>query len=252
MTSWLDKLRNAGSTRSDTGSSGSSSANTDTARIHQEARKFGEYVQKTLNATICDSVHISAVVHPKQRGVVIVARGVSKANLLIEPFPLRRIPDRPLRAWMDLSFRFCYDPEGEYLTVLSAFVGIYADEQGVDRLCHFDYERDKADGYPEAHIQVYGESAALKKWGGRLLDRGLDRLHFPAGHRRFRWCLEDVIEFVIAERIVEAKPGWQRVIEPGRKKFHQRQLKAAIRRDMDTAIKYLEDEGYSVVKSKKK
>lgn len=247
MTNWLDRLKNVASTRSDTASSGSSSANTDAARIHQEARKFAEYVQKTLNSTICDNVRMSAVVHPKQRGVVIVARGVSKANFLVEPFPLRPIPDAPkLRAWMDLSFRFCLDPEGEYFTVLSAFVGIYGDVDGVDRLCHFDYERDKADGYPEAHIQVYGDSAVLRKWGGRLLDRGLDRLHFPAGHRRFRWCLEDVIEFVVAERIVEAKAGWEDVIKPGRDQFHRRQLKAAIRRDIDTTIEYLKGEGYTV------
>ncbi|WP_157253240.1 hypothetical protein [Nonomuraea typhae] len=246
MTNWLDKLRIGGSRHSGTASSGSSSANTDVAKILQEARKFGEYVQQALNSTICDYLKISAVVHPKQHGVVIVARGISKANLLTEAFPLRTMPDSQTRAWMDLSFRFCFDPEGEYFTVLSAFVAIYADAEGVDRLCHFDYERDKADGYPEAHIQVYGDSPVLRKWGGRLLERGLDRLHFPAGHRRFRWCLEDVIEFVIAEKIVHPKPGWRDVIEPGRKKFHQRQLRAAIRRDMETTIRYLESEGYTV------
>ncbi|MFC7386641.1 hypothetical protein [Sphaerisporangium rhizosphaerae] len=151
---------------------------------------------------------------------------------------------------MDLSFRFCYDPEGEYLTVLSSFVAIYADPEGEGRLCHFDYERNKADGYPEARIQVYGDSSVLKQWGGELLERGLHRLHFPAGHRRFRWCLEDVIEFLVSERVVEGKPGWAEAIGPGRRKFHQMQLKAAIRRDMDTAIAYLETEGYTVTRKK--
>jgi hypothetical protein len=149
---------------------------------------------------------------------------------------------------MDLSFRFCYDPEGEYFTVLSSFVAIYGDELGDTCLCHFDYERNKADGYPEAHIQVYGQSPVLDAWGGPLLERGLHRLHFPAGHRRFRWCLEDVIEFVIAERMVDAKPNWKEVIEPGRKKFHEMQLRAAIRRDIKTAIEYLQSEGYTVTR----
>jgi hypothetical protein len=151
---------------------------------------------------------------------------------------------------MDLSFRFSYDPEGEYLTVLSSFVAIYSDAEGEGRLCHFDYERNKADGYPDAHIQVYGDSLVLKRWGGELLQRGLHRLHFPAGHRRFRWCLEDVIEFLARERIVEAKPGWAQAIEPGRRRFHQMQLKAAIRRDMETAIAYLEEEGYTVTRKR--
>ncbi|WP_055480931.1 hypothetical protein [Sphaerimonospora mesophila] len=149
---------------------------------------------------------------------------------------------------MDLSFRFCYDPEGEYFTVLSSFVAIYGDSDGKCCLCHFDYERDKVDGYPEAHIQVYGESPVLRMWGGELLDRGLHRLHFPSGHRRFRWCLEDVIEFLVIEGIVPGKPGWQEAIEPGRRRFHETQLRAAIRRDMTTTIGYLEEAGYQVVR----
>jgi hypothetical protein len=192
------------------------------------------------------------MVSPRERDIVIVAKGLSKTSLDSEPFPLLPIPGRSARAWMDLSFRFCYDPEGEYLTVLSSFVAIYGDEQGSQCLCHFDYERGKAHGYPEAHIQVYGNSSILTAWGGELAERGLHRLHFPAGHRRFRWCLEDVIEFVIAERIVDPKTGWREVLEPGRKKFHQMQLKAAIRRDMDTAIAYLESEGYTVTAPKKR
>src|SRR5437868_11908876 len=159
MTSWRDRLRSGSSRLSGTASSGSSSASTDTAKIHQEARSFAEYVQTTLNATICNNAMMSAVILSKEKSVVIVAKGLSKSNFLIEPFPLRYQRGSPVRAWMDFSFRFCFDPEGEYFTVLSAFVGIYADEHGEDRLCHFDYERDKADGYPEAHIQVYGESA---------------------------------------------------------------------------------------------
>lgn len=192
------------------------------------------------------------MVSPRDRDIVIVAKGLSKTSLDSEPFPLRPVPKTAIHAWMDLSFRFCYDPEGEYFTVLSSFVAIYGDELGETCLCHFDYERNKADGYPEAHIQVYGRSPVLEAWGGPLLERGLHRLHFPAGHRRFRWCLEDVIEFVIAERMVEAKPGWADVLEPGRKKFHQMQLKAAIRRDLDTAVEYLRSEGYTVTPPKKR
>ncbi|TQS18076.1 hypothetical protein FLX08_25840 [Microbispora hainanensis] len=175
-----------------------------------------------------------------------MAKGLTKSSLVSQAFPLRRRSGSRVRSWMDLSFRFCYDPEGEYLTVLSTFVGVYGDAEGEDRLCHFDYERNKADGYPEAHIQVYGASSVLEKWGGNLLERGLHRLHFPAGHRRFRWCLEDVIEFVAREGIADAKPGWAEAIEPGRRRFHQMQLKAAIRRDMDTAIAYLREEGYTI------
>jgi hypothetical protein len=37
--------------------------------------------------------------------------------------------------------------------------------------------RDK-EGYPEAHLQIYGRSTALAEWSGKPR-RELDRLHFP-------------------------------------------------------------------------
>jgi hypothetical protein len=41
------------------------------------------------------------------------------------------------------------------------------------------------DGYPEAHLQVYGKSPALQEWGGWDGTGELRRLHFPVGGRRF-------------------------------------------------------------------
>lgn len=205
-----------------------------------------------LNATICNNVVFSVVNGPGNQ-FVIVGRGVTNHEIETKPFPLS-LGGKP-RAWMDASFRFCYDPEREFLTVLSCFVGISADEHGEQLLCHFDYEREKADDYPEAHIQVYGQSPVLdlwdsQPWAKNLVERGLHRLHFPAGHRRFRWCLEDVIEFVIREGIAEARPGWEQALEPGRTTFHRIQLRAAMRRDLDTAISFLEEIGYEVRKKR--
>jgi hypothetical protein len=71
-------------------------------------------------------------------------------------------------------------------------------------VCHFDYERDKAGGYPEAHLQVPGQSGALAAMTSGPDKRSLDRLHFPVGGRRFRPILEDVIEFLIVEQLAQA------------------------------------------------
>lgn len=36
----------------------------------------------------------------------------------------------------------------------------------------------------------------------------MQRLHFPVGGRRFRPILEDVIEFLIAEKLAEPRARW--------------------------------------------
>ncbi|MFB9681178.1 hypothetical protein [Streptosporangium vulgare] len=139
------------------------------------------------------------------------------------------------------------DEAGKYLTVDNAFVGIYAANEDRSPLCHFDYERDKTSGYPESHVQVHGESEALAVWGDEFTDRGLHRLHFPAGHRRFRWILEDVVEFLVSEGLATPHSAdWMDVLKPGRKKFMQTQLRAAIRNDMETALLYLSEQNYSI------
>jgi hypothetical protein len=137
---------------------------------------------------------------------------------------------------MEISYRLCMDPEREYLTVVSSYVGIYANDDGRSLLCHLDYERDKPHGYPEAHLQVEGESAALRSWwlvGGRA--RALRDLHFPLGGRRYRPALEDVVKFLIAEKLADPRPGWETTVNARRDEFRRLQLRAAIRRDLETA-----------------
>jgi len=249
MRNWKPKRKSAASPRSKPGKSGSSSASTDTAEIYAFARGFALQIQHLLNATICNNIKITAAIAPKEPGVVIVAQGLTQTSAVGQPFPvaIRGKAD----VWMDLSFKFCVDPEREYPMVQSSFVGIFAADDDESCLCHFDYEREKADDYPEAHIQVYGDSAAINHWGGELKEGGLHRLHFPAGHRRFRWTFEDVVEFMIREKIVEARPGWRKLLDDERDKFHRLQLRAAVRRDPETAIEYLQDQGYVITPPKK-
>lgn len=106
-----------------------------------------------------------------------------------------------------------------------------------------DYERNKAHGYPEAHLQVGGECAALRAWRltNGTTDRALHDLHFPVGGRRYRPALEDVIEFLVVERLAEARPGWKKVLDQSREDFRKLQLRAAIRRDLETATQAVKD-----------
>jgi hypothetical protein len=177
-----------------------------------------------------------------QPDLVLVGYGLSKQSLEGQPFRLRIGRGKP-HGWMEISYRLCMDEEGQYLTVLSSYAGVYADAGGQSPLCHVDYERNKKDGYPEAHLQVEGDSAALKAW--RLTDGTRDRplrdLHFPVGGRRYRPALEDVIEFLIVEKLAAPRPRWSEPLNKSRDDFRRRQLRAAIRRDMETAVQAVKE-----------
>lgn len=215
--------------------------------LEQRAKEFAGTIRQLLNATVCDGFTIRALVI--RSDLVLVGHGLSKSSLEVQPFRLRIGRGKP-HGWLEVSYRLCLDPEGQYLTVVSSYFGIHADPDRSDRslLCHVDYERNKADGYPEAHLQVEGESAAISAW--RLVGRrpASDRrqlrdLHFPVGGRRYRPALEDVIEFLIAEKLAAPRDGWEEVLNESRDEFRRRQLRAAIRRDIETARQAVKDFG---------
>jgi hypothetical protein len=102
--------------------------------------------------------------------------------------------------------------------------------------------------FPEAHIHIHGESDVL---GGVLRASGRDKdkpadLHLPVGGRRFRPCLEDIIEFCILERLVTARDGWQDALNSSREKYRDQQLRVAVRRNPATAAETLRSGGWQV------
>jgi hypothetical protein len=207
------------------------------ADLHTRAHNFACKINHILNATVCEGVRITAVISPDDPHLIHVGHGLTKTVLEGTPFPVK-IGRRKPRCWLDIGYRFCWDPEQTYETVERSYFGMYADEDGKHCLAHVDYERGKKDqppGYPEAHIQIYGASDALDQWRGWDGSRGLHRLHFPAGGRRFRPILEDVVEFLIVERLAEGRPRSLELLERERQEFQRHQLRAAIRRNLDIA-----------------
>jgi hypothetical protein len=202
------------------------------ADLPKLARQFAETVQRILNTTICRDVRISAVVYDPD--MVLIGYGLGKASLRTARFPVLS-----RRCWLDIGYRLCLDDSGEYLAVNASAFSIYAADDDRSYLCRFDYERGKHE-YPEAHLQVYGESAALASWAGEPRTRQLERLHFPVGGRRYRPVLEDVVEFLITEGLaVPRDEGWKDILRAEREAFQRIQLSAAIRRDPQTAREVL-------------
>ncbi|WZH38210.1 MAG: hypothetical protein PIR02_05965 [Microbacterium enclense] len=194
-------------------------------------------MSSTLNRTVAHGVRLSAV-HVPTEGTAYVGVGASKHDLAPRiGFPFLRAPDRPL-VYMVVSYRLRADEERNYLMVQNSVVALAVDQEMTRELLHVDYERDKADDYPEAHLQVAATSA---EWEEVSPDRSLQRLHLPVGPRRFRPSLENVIEFLAREGLTNHREDWREVVDGGRHDFQRRQLRAAIRRSPEVAKEILSE-----------
>ncbi|HEY3258705.1 MAG TPA: hypothetical protein VGJ95_00310 [Pseudonocardiaceae bacterium] len=129
--------------------------------------------------------------------------------------------------------------------MLSSFLGLFLDQQLNQPLLHYDYERGKGGGYPEAHLQVCAHTATWNSICERrdIGSRPLERLHLPVGGRRYRPTVEDVLDFVIREDLADSHPQAGAYIDAGRQRFHELQLRAAVRRNPAAAVEVLRDMG---------
>lgn len=210
--------------------------------LEREAYSLARSLTALLNGTVCNGPTLSSV-YVRERKQAWIGYGISKSLLETEvgiPVCIAGAPN----LYLDASYRLVVDVEGEFLMVLSSYIGLFLDAEMSQELCHFDYERGKSDGYPEAHMQMCATSDA---WSQLLSDttpagekpRGLDALHFPVGGRRFRPTLEDIIEFLIVERLADPRQGWEQVLNASRDAFREKQLRAAIRRNPEVALQEL-------------
>lgn len=122
------------------------------------------------------------------------------------------------------------DDEGEYLTVVKSRYALSLTEDGERPLFRYEYERGNS-RYSEGHLHVIGTFTHPSPAG----TRPLPKLHFPLGGRRFRLALEDVIDFLVAEGFADARAGSAEAIAEHRAEWQQLQLRAAVRRDPETA-----------------
>lgn len=197
-----------------------------------------------LNRTVANNVRLTVATLPGPAGAkaILIGSSLSRRDLAARtPFRLN-CPSGSTPIAMEIHYSLSGDEEGKYIQVNSSVIAIHLDTTADDQqptyaeLLHIDYERDKPDGYPEAHIQVHARSDA---WDQVFPHRGLEKLHLPVGGRRYRPSLEDIIEFLIRERLVMPARGADAVLNDARNQFHKKQLRAAIRRDPQTARDYL-------------
>lgn len=214
-------------------------------KLRDQTVSFTKEIQALLNGTIGSHVQVKAVaLDLGDDRLFALGHLLDKQTMTAQRFKLKPTAPRT-ELWMDVSFQLRLDAEREHLMVQKSFVGVFGSPEAKHGLFHYDYERDKADGYPDAHLQVDAVSDLFHTLNDPKTDTGrsLAQLHFPVGGKRFRPCLEDVIEFLVVERLVEARDGYQAVLDSGRVRFRRNQLMAAMRRDPATVALFVERYG---------
>lgn len=171
--------------------------------------------------------------------------GITKRDVLPKPLALT-LGRKPAAAYLWLAYTTQMDPEGEFLTVFKSGYALYRDPEGERWLLHYDYEREPSHEYPAAHVQVNGDAPDLGDLFSQRCEgqKQLKDFHLPVGGRRYRPTLEDLIEFVVTEGLADAHEGWQDVLAEHRSEWEDLQLRAAVRRDPETALDQLRRSGH--------
>jgi hypothetical protein len=215
------------------------------SEIRARTQQFAEKIATVLNGTVTHSATFWAALISRDQA----AFGTMDPKRLNEPASLKLTTVSPSAyLWLDLGYTMFLN-EDNHLTVHSSFVTLATGPDAEHQLFHYDYERNKP-GYPEAHLQLCMDSRPMKDLLagiGRPRD-DVEDLHFPVGGRRYRPPLEDIIEFLIMERLVHERAGARALLDRHRDEFRRIQLKAAIKSDVPTAIEALQLEGYEVRK----
>lgn len=197
-----------------------------------------------LNGTITHGVRIGAVV---SGNVAVVGYRVSRKSPAPEPIPLT-ISRKPASLFLYVAHTLVIDEWARFLANQRSTYSLQDGDGDSGRtLLTYDYVRDPPNEYPAAHLHVYGAGAFdhLISLAETRPNKTAD-LHIPVGGRRFRPCLEDLIEFCVLEGLVEPRIAWADVLTESRDVYHKRQLAAAVRRSPDQAATALRHNGWTV------
>lgn len=222
----------------------------------REATDFAEAMSSTVRSTFGPSVaDFEAVVSDERDG--LPAAFVRQAGnegihlacggtaILTMQVRIRLTPDGSQRHLRVVMSKFDVTPFG-----------------GTEPIFRYEYERGMETGrLPAAHVQFHGRHKQLERSmtaAGRARSRSTSRkssrpnladLHFPLGGTRFRPCFEDVLEMLIKEFRVDVpdRKAALQALGEARSTWRQRQLRAAVRDDMESAATVLRTYGYQVV-----
>lgn len=207
----------------------------------REAQAFADDVANLLQSTVADDAPIRAEVQGDR--VLVAALDVDGGTILI---PL--VINGQRAAQLRVEYECVWDHERKYLAIEESRYALLSSVIA-EPILRFEYRREDTSPARAAHIHAHGECTqlgALYAAAGVVNKANLQRLHLPVGGKRFRPCLEDMIEFLVNDLSVDAKPGWHARVEAGRDRWYGYQLAATMRRYEHQAVKVMRQLGYTV------
>lgn len=237
--------------------------------LHRQAEDFAQRLTRIVDTTVCPGTAEFRAVLVEEAGFARVApdigmevasprgggRSLDGADL---PICLRPDAVNDALFWLRVNFRLMLDHERTHLTVSKSQMALLLTDltrkpkyrNRPRLLLRVEYERDVT-GKPASHIQVHAYNpdftfAQARRGAARM--RHLENFHIPAGGRRYRPILEDLVEFLIDEELADAHPGAKAALGEARVEWERQQLRAAVRRDPETAAAQLRTQGYEVTR----
>jgi hypothetical protein len=214
-------------------------------RYDAQASGFADSLSHLLNNTVTTGILVTSVLSEDSEDGW-VGYGIGPQDYVGGLIPIK--PGKgPASCWFQIGLTLMLDPEVHQLIVQGSTMGLYCHDDPESMIFHYDFNREPDNDYPEAHLQVSGSSDSLNELCDRHdLERSLERFHFPVGGKRYRPIVEDLVEFVIAERVAQPHEGWEAIVRGHRNDWERVQLKSVVRRDPDTAAEELRRQGYEV------
>lgn len=161
---------------------------------------------------------------------------------------------RPLKAernpasigYVEVHFTVGRDRAGRYMAVYeSAFKLLDMRRRPILRM---EYLREPVH-VPSSHLHIHAQSGPLTLFlakTGHKTPAAVESLHIPTGGERFRPCVEDFLEFLIAECGVEGSGDWREQIDQGRAEWRDYQARSVIRERPEVAAAVLRELGAKV------
>ena len=212
--------------------------------LKAQAREFAGELSDLLNHTVADGIRLRS--YMDRQGGAVIGYQASEKNPLGDSVPLTT-SQAPARLYLSILQTLELDDSGTFLTTSKSSYTLEANSDKIPILT-YDFVREPPNDFPEAHVHIHGESDVLRgmlQASGREKNKPAD-FHLPVGGRRFRPCLEDIIEFCILERLVTPRKGWKNALVTSRDKYHDQQFKAAVRRNLAAAAEVLKRHNWQV------
>ena len=181
-----------------------------------------------------------------RHGRAVIGYNVNETNPVGGCVPLT-ISQSSARLYLSVLHTLELDDSETFLTTSKSTYTLQEDDD-TSSILTYDFVREPPNPFPAAHIHVHGESDVLVRMlraSGRDKSKTAD-LHLPVGGRRFRPCLEDIIEFCILERLVTPRDGWPQALDKSRGEYLDQQLRAAVHRNPARAAEALRRDGWHV------